>query len=195
MRTTDSMRVGASRRMTQITECSHLPYEVLAVAAEGGLLEESGHKAMILDHVDILLLEGALPAPQFLGEIGVAVAGPEGVLARVVRVVRHGSAAAAAVAAATVADLPIDDESTRRQCQRRWCPAPLAGGSSPRTTPTSPEPRSVRGPFYSRYSRLRARGSFRSSTTIELARSGNRARELSHGSDDRRRCVSRARDA
>lgn len=105
------------------------------MAAEGGLLEESGHKAMILDHVDILLLEGALPTPQFLGESGVAVAGPEGVLARVVLlVVRHGSAAAVdaadtidatAVTAATVADLPIDDESTRRR-------APLNVGGVPR---------------------------------------------------------------
>lgn len=93
------------------------------MAAEGGLLEESGHKAVILDHVDILLLESALPAPQFLGESGVGVAGPEGVLARVVRIVRHGSAAAtdavaaAAVAAVvvTLADRPIDDESTRRR--------------------------------------------------------------------------------
>jgi len=65
------------------------------MAAESGLLEESGHKAVILDHVYILLLEGALPAPQFLGKSSIGVAGPEGVLARVVLlVIRHGSAAA-----------------------------------------------------------------------------------------------------
>jgi len=78
------------------------PYEILAVAAEGGLLEESGHKTVILDHVDILLLEGAFPSPQFLGESSGAVEGPEGVLARVLLVVRHGSVAAAAAAAAAV---------------------------------------------------------------------------------------------
>lgn len=182
---------------TETKRKAHLPYEVLAVAAEGGLLEESGHKAVILDHVDILLLKGTLPAPQFLGEGGVGVAGPEGVLARVVLlVVRHGSAAAAdavAVAAATVVDRPIDDESTRRRCRCRWCPVPLAGGSSPETTPASfPEPRSVHdAAFYSRCSWLRARGSFRSLTTIELARSGDRCHTASTTDDG----VSRAHDA
>lgn len=64
------------------------------MAAEGGLLEESRHEVVILDDVDILLLEGSLPAPQFLGEGGVGVAGPEGVLARVVLlIIRHGAAA------------------------------------------------------------------------------------------------------
>lgn len=64
------------------------------MATEGGLLEEPWHEAMILDHVNILLLESALPAPQLVGKIGVGV-GPEGVLARVVlRIVRHGAAAA-----------------------------------------------------------------------------------------------------
>jgi hypothetical protein len=92
------------------------PYEVLAVAAESGLLEESRHKAVILDHVDILLLEGAFPTPQFLGESGVDVAGPEGVLTRVILlVVRHGSAAAyAATDAVTAAAVTIADRLTER---------------------------------------------------------------------------------
>lgn len=90
---------------------SEAPYEVLAVAAEGGLLEEPWHEAVILDHIDILLLESALPAPQLVVKTDVGVAGPEGVLARVVlRIVRHGAAAADADAAAT--DEPIDDQST-----------------------------------------------------------------------------------
>lgn len=85
----------------------HSPYEVLAVAAEGGLLKEPRHKVVILNDVDILLLEGALPAPQLLAEGGVGVAGPEGILARVVfLIVRHGAAA------------DDDDRSTvpRRRC-------------------------------------------------------------------------------
>jgi len=92
------------------------------MAAESGLFEESWHKAVILNHVNILFLEGALSAPQFLGESGVGVAGPEGVLTRVVLlIVRHGSAAAtdavaaAAAAFVTVADRPINDKSTRRR--------------------------------------------------------------------------------
>jgi len=73
------------------------PYEVLAMAAEGRLLEEPRHEAVILDHVDIFLLEGSLSTAQLLGEGGVGIAGPEGVLARVVLlIVRHGAAAAAA---------------------------------------------------------------------------------------------------
>lgn len=61
----------ASRRTTEVLRGVHdsiacmyySPYEVLAVAAEGGLLEEPWHEAVILDHVDIFLLESALPAP------------------------------------------------------------------------------------------------------------------------------------
>lgn len=84
------------------------------MAAEGGLLEEPRHEAVILDHVNILLLESALPAPQFVGE-GVDVAGPEGVLARVLRIVRHG----AADAADAPLMLPIDDRSTSMMCELR----------------------------------------------------------------------------
>lgn len=88
------------------------PYEVLAVAAEGRLFEEPWHKAVVLDHVDIFLLQGALPAPQLLGEGGVRVAGPEGVLARV-RIVRHG-----AHCCCRCCWLINDDGPTRRRC--RW---------------------------------------------------------------------------
>lgn len=98
---------GSNRRVAQddqslrrihdnsIVLVCYSPYEVLAVAAEGGLLEEPWHEAVILDHVNILLLESALAAPQLIGE---GVAGPEGVLARVLRIVRHGAAAADAAA-------------------------------------------------------------------------------------------------
>lgn len=59
------------------------------MAAEGRLFEEPWHKAVVLDHVDIFLLQGALPAPQLVSE-GICIAGPEGVLARVL-IVRHGA--------------------------------------------------------------------------------------------------------
>lgn len=41
----------------------NLPYKVLAMAAECGLFEETWHKAMILNHVHIFLLECSFPAP------------------------------------------------------------------------------------------------------------------------------------
>lgn len=67
------------------------------MAAEGRLLEESRHEAVILDHVDIFLLQRSLPTAQLLRERGVRVAGAEGILARVVLlIVRHGAATAAA---------------------------------------------------------------------------------------------------
>lgn len=78
------------------------------MAAEGGLLEEPWHKAVILDHVNILLLESALSAPQLIGKGGVGVAGPEEVLARVLRIVRHGAAAADA-AATDRRSIDVDD--------------------------------------------------------------------------------------
>ena len=60
------------------------------MTAEGRLLEETRHEAVILDHVDILFLQGTLPSANFLGERGGRIARPEGILARVVRfVVRH----------------------------------------------------------------------------------------------------------
>lgn len=69
----------------------YLPYEVLTMAAESRLFEESRHEAVILDHVDILLLESTFPAADLLSEKSVGVAGPEGVLARVVLLlIRHG---------------------------------------------------------------------------------------------------------
>ncbi|CAG0880713.1 unnamed protein product [Darwinula stevensoni] len=43
------------------------PDEVLAVTAERGLFEEPGDELVILDGVDILLLQGSLPAPVFHG--------------------------------------------------------------------------------------------------------------------------------
>ena len=39
----------------------NLPYEVFAVAAEGGLLEEPGDEAVVVDLRDVLLLERAHP--------------------------------------------------------------------------------------------------------------------------------------
>lgn len=60
------------------------------MTAERRLLEESRHEAVILDDVDILFLEGTLSSADLLGEHGVRIARPEGILARVVRiVVRH----------------------------------------------------------------------------------------------------------
>lgn len=118
-------------RQYSVMHIYHSPYEVLAVAAEGGLLEEPWHEAVILDHVDILLLESALPAPQLVGKIGVAIAGPGGVLARVVlRIVRHGAAAADAATRCRTTD--------RQSIDVDGCPELHASGSSP-GTPASPE--------------------------------------------------------
>lgn len=52
--------------------------------AEGGLSEEPGHELVILDDVNILLLEGALPAPELFRERGARVVRPERVLLVVV---------------------------------------------------------------------------------------------------------------
>lgn len=121
-RTTESLREESTERDPFIY-IYRSPYEVLAVAAEGGLLEEPWHEAVILDHVDIFLLESSLPAPQLLGESGVVVAGPEGVLARVV--VRHGAAAADVAADRRSID---DVRSYTREARRLGTPA------SPRET-------------------------------------------------------------
>lgn len=68
-----------------------LPYKVLAMTAEGWLLKETRHETVILDHVDILFLQGSFSSSNFLSECGVCIAGPEGILARVVcfLIVRH----------------------------------------------------------------------------------------------------------
>lgn len=68
-----------------------LPYKVLAMTAEGWLFEETRHETVILDHVDILFLQGSFSPSNFLSECGVCIAGPEGILARVVcfLIVRH----------------------------------------------------------------------------------------------------------
>lgn len=79
------------------------------MAAESRLLEESGHKAVILDHVNIFLLESTFPTPDLLSEESVSVAGSEGILARVVLLfVRHGIPT-------NNADRSIDNKSGRRQ--------------------------------------------------------------------------------
>lgn len=68
-----------------------LPYKVLAMTAERWLFEETRHETVILDHVDILFLQGSFSSSDFLSECGVCITGPEGILARVVcfLIVRH----------------------------------------------------------------------------------------------------------
>lgn len=67
------------------------PYKVLAMTAEGRLLKEPRHEAVVLDDVDILFLKGSLSSAELLGECGIRIAGSEGILARVVcfLIVRH----------------------------------------------------------------------------------------------------------
>ncbi len=72
----------------------HSPDEVLAVAAEGGVLEEPRDELVVLDLADVLLLERALPDP-----------GPE---------LRPAGAASVAAAAAAVG-------VARRSGRRRRC--------------------------------------------------------------------------
>lgn len=61
------------------------------MTTEGWLLKETRHETVILDHVDILFLQGSFSSSNFLSECGVCIAGPEGILARVVcfLIVRH----------------------------------------------------------------------------------------------------------
>lgn len=90
----------ASRSVAKTRLENDSPYEVLAVAAEGRLLEEPRHEVVILHHVNILLLKGPLPSAELLGESGGSIHGPEGVL-RVVRflVVRHRELASSSLRA------------------------------------------------------------------------------------------------
>lgn len=114
-------RRAGRRRVHNSIACMYSPYEILAVATEGGLLEEPWHEAVILDHVNIFLLKSPLPAPQFIGE-GV-VDGPEGVLARVLWIVRHGAAAADAATtdrrSIDVDDVPSYTRAAPRRGRRR----------------------------------------------------------------------------
>lgn len=61
------------------------------MTAERWLFEETRHETVILDHVDILFLQGSFSSSDFLSECGVCITGPEGILARVVcfLIVRH----------------------------------------------------------------------------------------------------------
>lgn len=61
------------------------------MTTEGRLLEEARHEAMIFDDVDILLLQSSFSSPNLFGECSVRVAGPKGILTRVVcfLIVRH----------------------------------------------------------------------------------------------------------
>ena len=44
-----------------LRKCSDLPDKILAVAAEGRMLEEPRDELVVLDFVDVLLLQRALP--------------------------------------------------------------------------------------------------------------------------------------
>lgn len=77
--------------LTLVSLLPEAPYKVLAMTAERWLFEETRHETVILDHVDILFLQGSFSSSDFLSECGVCITGPEGILARVVcfLIVRH----------------------------------------------------------------------------------------------------------
>lgn len=64
----------------RLSKDSYSPDEVLAVATEGGLLEEPGDKLVVVDDEDVFLLEGALSASLPRGEGSLHVPRPGVVL-------------------------------------------------------------------------------------------------------------------
>lgn len=80
------------------------------MTAKGGLFEKARHEAVVLDDINIFLLERALAPAKFLRERSGGIAGSEGVLARVVRLlVRHGNALATDLVSQKRVSLGRDD--------------------------------------------------------------------------------------
>lgn len=75
--------------LTLVALLPETPNKILAVAAEGGLLEESRHEAVILDHVNVLLFQSTLATSEFFSEGRTRVARSQRILENVTVLFRH----------------------------------------------------------------------------------------------------------